>query len=148
MQITMRSTLSALLTSGLIFCAASAALAGDPIDERVKAFKGAKQSFAQVKDGLSSGDNAAIAEAAKSLAALGGRIPDMFPVGSNKGKTDAKDEIWSNFSDFSAKAKTMQERSQALALLASSGGTKDQLAEAAGQVMDSCKSCHRRYKED
>ena len=143
-----RFTLSSVLASGLILSMTAGAFAADPIDERVKAFKGAKQSVAQIKDGLSSGDNAAIAEAAKSLSALGGRIPGMFPEGSDQGKTDARAEIWSTVPDFTSKAKALQGRSDALVQLASTGAGKAELSDAFGKVIDSCKACHRSYKED
>ncbi len=144
----LRLTLSSLLVSGVMASIAASAIAADPIDERVKAFKGAKQTVAQIKDGLAGGNNATVAEGAKSLATLGAHIPAMFPEGSNKGKTDAKAEIWTNFPDFTAKAKAFEDRSNTLLQLASSGADKGQVSDAFGKVMESCKACHRSYKED
>lgn len=144
----LRFAFSSVLASGLVLSIAATAFAADPIEERVQAFKGAKASVAQIKDAIAAGDNAIVAEGAKSLAALGGRIPSLFPAGSDKGKTDAKAEIWSNFPDFTAKAGGLQERASALVQLASAGASKDQLSAAFGNTLETCKACHRSYKKD
>lgn len=140
-----------LLALTLVCASATAVLAADPVVERVHGFKANKHSVEEIKDALKAGDTAAIVAPANALADFAVRIPGLFPPGSDQGKTDAKAEIWSNFPDFETKAKTFETRSRALAdLAAGKNGTADkaQLGAAFGAVLDSCKACHRAYKED
>lgn len=133
------------LSLGLV----ATARAADPIEQREQDFKAAKRSVEQIKAGLGDNKPAAVAAAAQSLSDLGARIPGLFPPGSNQGKTDAKAEIWTNFADFTAKAKTFQERADTLAQLAAApGADRARLADAFDRMMASCKACHRAYKED
>ena len=137
-----------ILSSAVMLSLAGTAVAADPVEERIKAFKGAKQSVSQIKDALGSGDTAALAGAARSLAALGERIPGLFPAGSLQGKTEASPDIWKNVPDFNAQAKNFQDRAQTLARMAEAGAGKAELADAFGKVAESCKACHRKYKLD
>jgi len=133
-----------MLTFGLV----STAHAADPIEERAQQFKASKRTVEQIKAALGDNDAAAVAAGAKSLSALGSRIPGLFPPGSGQGKTDAKAAIWTNFADFTAQSKTFEQRAETLAQLASAGGSKAALSDAFGKVMESCKACHRDYRED
>ena len=140
---------SILFSALLAGAAVTAAQAADAISERTDGFKANKHSVAAIKDAIASGNAAAIADKAKSIATFAARIPSLFPPGSTSEDSAAKDDIWSNFPDFTAKAQTLQTNAQALADLAASGkADQDQLQAGFGKVLDSCKACHRQYKED
>ncbi|HVI52480.1 MAG TPA: cytochrome c [Candidatus Sulfotelmatobacter sp.] len=149
----MKKHFSMFAVSALIFGSVmgfvTAVAAADPIADRVHGFKASKHSVEDIKDDLNAGDILAISALANSLADFGARIPSLFPPGSNQGKTDARSEIWTNFPDFEGKAKTFETSARELADLTKTGtADKAQVAGTFAKVVDSCKSCHRSYKED
>jgi cytochrome c556 len=86
-------------------------------------------------------------EAARDLAITSKRISDLFPAGSNGHPSDAKDEIWQSWDDFTAHASDLGERADALA--ASLGGSGDKDWKGAFQKMtDACKSCHKTFRAE
>ena len=70
----------------------------------------------------------------------------FFPEGSRSGNTKARAQIWVSFDDFSAHAKANENAAQRLIKAAKSG---DPGAMMAGlkNLGDSCKACHKLYKE-
>ena len=62
-------------------------------------------------------------------------------------KTDAKDEIWENFSDVEKKIEALKTAAVNLQSVATSG-SEDQYRAAIGDVGAACKSCHDDYKKD
>jgi cytochrome c556 len=93
-------------------------------------------------------DAAEFARRADRVAAIAPQLLEGFPEGSNAGAdTEAKAEIWSNFSDFTSKMKDFERESAALASVAKGGdeaAMKDQFAKVGG----TCKACHDQYKAE
>ncbi|MFT4519129.1 MAG: cytochrome c556 [Halioglobus sp.] len=72
-------------------------------------------------------------------------IAKGFSVGSEKGTTRAKPEIWENKADFEAKMDDMKKAAFALQAAVATGD-KDSIGKAVGAAGKSCKSCHDEYK--
>jgi cytochrome c556 len=93
-------------------------------------------------------DQAEFTRRAQRVATLAPMLLEGFPPGSDKGAdTDAKGEIWSNYTDFSAKMQAFERESAALAEIAAGG---DEAATRAqfGKTAETCKACHDLYKAD
>ncbi|MBS0516251.1 MAG: cytochrome c [Proteobacteria bacterium] len=81
------------------------------------------------------------------IANLGDQILEGFAKGSDKGKTDAKPEIWANWDDFQGKARDLDTQAKLLAEVAKAGDeAKDK--EQFKKVAAACKACHDKYKKD
>jgi cytochrome c556 len=138
------AVLTALLTSG----AASQLLAQeDVIEKRQKAMKGNSADAKAIKAALESKDYATIETKAKDIMGTAEKIPSLFPKGSTKGKTKAKDEIWEKGDDFAKAAKNLEKAASELAAAAKSKddaavGTK---VKALG---DACGSCHKAFRAE
>jgi cytochrome c556 len=90
-------------------------------------------------------DEAAFAKHANDVATLAGMIVEGFIPNSAVAGSAALPEIWTNMSDFQAKAADLQNAAQALATTASSQGFEAAkgMVQAVGQ---SCGGCHRPYR--
>lgn len=69
-----------------------------------------------------------------------------FPEDSVTDESDAKDEIWLNWKEFTEKFQNLQTQSAKLVEVSASGDMekiKPQFKEAA----DACKGCHREFKQ-
>lgn len=93
-------------------------------------------------------DAAEFGKRAERVAWLSQQIEEGFPKGSDTGATtDAKPEIWLDWSDFSAKLSDFQREAQALATVAKGGdeaAMKAQFVKTGG----TCKACHDKYRAD
>jgi len=84
---------------------------------------------------------------AGDLAAAGGlALLPAFPEGSVTEDSAALEEIWFDWDDFAQKFADFQEASAALGE-AVAGGDVEATKAAFGKVGDSCKACHKTYKE-
>ncbi|GAB3277485.1 c-type cytochrome [Parahaliea aestuarii] len=71
----------------------------------------------------------------------------FFAAGSEKGTTRAKPEIWSNMQDFSDKYAALQQAAEQLEeVVDDSAGDRKAVAQAFGEVGQTCKACHDDYK--
>jgi cytochrome c556 len=86
------------------------------------------------------------AKRATNLQALSDMPWEFFIPGSDKGKTAAKPEVWSNSADFKEKADKFQQEVAKL-LEASKGSDQDAMFAQVGEIAKSCKSCHKEYKK-
>ena len=92
-------------------------------------------------------DAHAFARYAKDLAAAASMdLMSAFPEESEEGETDAKPEVWLEWEDFQSKFKDLQEQSSKLAEVAA-GGDKDLVTKQFGAAADTCKACHKKFKE-
>ena len=82
----------------------------------------------------------------EALARLTRDIALLFPEGTGTGKTDAKPEIWENWSDFEARAGESQQAAQAL-LDAVESGDGAAIDARFGELTDTCKACHRPFRK-
>jgi cytochrome c556 len=138
------AVLTALLTSG----AASQLLAQeDVIEKRQKAMKSNSADAKAIKAALESKDYATIEAKAKDIMGTAEKIPSLFPKGSTKGKTKAKNEIWEKPDEFAKAAKNLE---KAASELAAAAKTKDDAAvgtkvKALGEA---CSSCHKAFRAE
>lgn len=136
-----------LAASAALMLTGGVALAQDVIQTRKAGFEDYKKAMGEIKDAVGKGDLAAIGPVTDRIDAFAAKIPSLFPPGSDKGKTAAKEVIWANFPDFTAKAQGLQASAQALKVAAASGD-KAATAKAFGAMADSCKACHQRYRSE
>ena len=81
-----------------------------------------------------------------ALAKLTRDIALLFPEGTAAGKTDAKPDIWENWSDFEARANESQQAAQAL-LDAVQSGDAGAIDTRFGELTQTCKACHRPFRK-
>ena len=82
----------------------------------------------------------------EALAQLTRDIALLFPQGTGAGKTDAKPEIWENWSDFEARAAESQRAAQAL-LDAVQSGNMAEIDTRFGDLTETCKACHKPFRK-
>ena len=91
-------------------------------------------------------DAAEFAKHAGRIANLSDQILEGFAKGSDKGKTDAKPDVWANWDDFQSKAKDLDTQAKLLAEVAKANDeAKDK--EQFKKVAEACKACHDKYKK-
>lgn len=143
-RIVLAASAALMLTGGAAF---APAFAQDVIQTRKAGFEDYKKAMGEIKDAVGKGDLAAVGPVADRVDAFAAKIPGLFPPGSDKGKTAAKEVIWANFPDFTAKAQDLQTAAKALKVAATSGD-KAATGKAFGAMADTCKACHQRYRSE
>jgi len=83
---------------------------------------------------------------AQGLNNMAKMISTAYPEESDFGETDAKESIWENKADFNQKADDLVKFSGKLVSLIDHGEQK-QVAEMMRKVGQSCKNCHKKYRE-
>jgi len=90
-------------------------------------------------------DAAKAAEAARDISLTAKKIHELFPEGSEGGKSDALPAIWQEWDRFTGNAEDLE--SVANALAASLGDSAAQDWKTAFQkVTDACKACHQDFR--
>lgn len=74
-------------------------------------------------------------------------LPTLFPDGSNVAPTHARPEVWTNRSQFNARAQAYADAAAKLATAAESGD-KPSFAAQWATVRDTCKACHDSFRKD
>lgn len=87
-----------------------------------------------------------IPQHARALADLSKLIPDIFPEGSGKGKTDALPKIWQDRSTFEKAARKLGDEAAKLARVAD-GGTVGQIVAQVKKVGKACGGCHKKFRQ-
>ncbi len=87
------------------------------------------------------------AKRAANLDALADMPWEFFIPGSDKGKTEAKPEVWSKADDFKKMADDFQQETAKLVEV-SKGGDQEAMFAQFGKTAKSCKACHKEFKED
>jgi len=90
-------------------------------------------------------DKALFLRNAEYLAVLSKLPKDGFILGTEKGDTKAKPEIWSKSDKFKEANDRLENESARLAELAK-GGNFDVLKEQFGKLQKTCKACHDDFK--
>jgi cytochrome c556 len=111
----------------------------DSMEKMAKAMKAITQRV-RAGNGLDK-----VPPAAETIHAEALRIATQFPKGSNKHPSEAKASIWTNASDFEAKAAALVAASQQLAAVDAAN-----LAEVTKQhraLAKTCSACHELYRE-
>jgi len=93
-------------------------------------------------------DAAVVQKAAQRVQFTSGMIPEVFVNDTRKFQveTKAREGIWTNKSDFEAKAKDLQDKAAALEAAAKSGD-KDASLKAAQAVGKACGACHDQFRD-
>ncbi|WP_020396061.1 c-type cytochrome [Thiolinea disciformis] len=71
-----------------------------------------------------------------------------FIAGSYEGDTEAKPEIEKNMDDFKSKMETFQVAAADLAKAAGEAKDVEGIKPAFGKTAESCKACHKEYREE
>jgi cytochrome c556 len=140
-------TAMTVLMGGITMSTAGQA-ADDPVKVRREGFEANKKSMGVIKKALE--DNGPLTEVKAQVEAMNAfskQIATLFPPGSDKGKTEAKTEIWQNFPDFTAKAQKFEAESAKLAEI-TDAGDKAAVMKQFGAVGATCKGCHELYRQD
>jgi len=87
-----------------------------------------------------------IPQHAQAIADLAKLIPDLFPDGTQKGKTDALSEIWQDRDDFKDKARALETEAAKLARVALSGDASA-IGPQVKKVGKACGACHKKYRQ-
>ncbi|HKY07241.1 MAG TPA: cytochrome c, partial [Candidatus Binatia bacterium] len=90
---------------------------------------------------------ATIEAKAKDIMSTSDQIPALFPKGSTKGKTKAKDEIWEKNDDFVKHAKNLNKAAAELAAAAKASNDAD-VAVKVKELGATCSSCHKAYRAE
>lgn len=83
---------------------------------------------------------------AQGLNNMAKMVSSVYPEDSDFGDTDAKASIWEDKSDFNQKAEALAQFSGKLVSLIEQGEQK-QVPELMREVSQSCKNCHKNYRE-
>ena len=111
----------------------------------MNAISGHTGAMRRLKDGRFSAEGH-LQMHSEALSRLTRDIALLFPEGTGAGKTDAKPEIWENWSDFEARAGESQQAAQAL-LDAVEAGDGAAIDARFGELTDTCKACHRPFRK-
>lgn len=117
----------------------------DAIEKRQKLMKGQSAAAKAIKGAVEEKDYATVEAKAKDLMNSANQIPDLFPKGSDKGKTKAKAEIWEKSAEFNKDAKALNKAASELAAAAKS---KDDAAIAVKvkAIGETCSTCHKEFR--
>lgn len=137
--------------AALAFATAGTALVAAAMDPDVNARQeamGLIGSNVKKLSTMAKGDvefDAAAAQAAfGAIAEKASMVPALFEAQSNTDpEAEAKDAIWENWADFTAKAAALQAAAEAGAAVDS----PQALGAAMGPLGEACKACHSVYKE-
>ena len=143
----LRIFLTLLTTIMLIFFTASYAQEGaiGIVKERMDLFKKSQQDIKALFSSIRSGELENVKTKAIALAEWGAVMPNYFPEGSGGGVSEASAEIWKDFEGFKDAANSFE--LAALSVVdAAEQDVKEAIISAAKSVSDSCKSCHRKFR--
>lgn len=138
------------LIAGLSVCAA-VAHAAEPEDyikyrqAVMTAIGGHNGAASQIVRGKVSPPGA-LAMHADALAALSTDLASLFPEGSDFGETRAKAEIWSDRPAFEKAAADAKNATAAFAAAVGSGDA-ERIAAAYKDMGETCKGCHKEFRE-
>ncbi len=83
---------------------------------------------------------------AQGLNNMAKMISTAYPDESDFGDTDAKESIWENKTDFNEKADALVKFSKQLVSVIEQG-KQEQALEILREVSQTCKNCHKNYRE-
>lgn len=137
----MRIFLSAILTS--LFVSLPLAASADVITERQANFSASGKSLRMIGGAIGEGNFAFIEAEAAKLAKWADMMPEFFPAGSESPK--ASPDIWNEFEQFTQLSADFGAAARALGDAAASKDASLVKAKL-GEVGQTCKSCHWRYR--
>jgi len=117
----------------------------DVIEKRQKLMKSQSAAAKAIKAAVESKDHATIEAKAKDIMGTAEQIPGLFPKGSTKGKTKAKNEIWENNAEFVKDAKALGKAASELAAAAKARNDAE-IGVKVKALGDACTSCHKQFR--
>ena len=90
-------------------------------------------------------DLAGIGPQANRIGAVAQRMPQLFPQGSNGRPSEALSAIWTQWSEFQAKAARLEQESQRLTQ-AAGGGDPKAIAAQYRTMGQTCIACHEVFR--
>jgi cytochrome c556 len=117
------------------------------VEKRQQLMKNNSAAVKAIKAAVEAKDYATIETKAKDIMGNAEKIPDLFPKGSNVGKTKATAAIWEKPQEFAKSAKNL---SKAAGELAAAAKAKDDAAVTAKvkALGDACGSCHKAFRAE
>ena len=91
-------------------------------------------------------DKDLVARNAEFIAVLSKMAPEGFIPGSDKGKTKAKPEVFTEMDKFKGGMEKLQTETAKLAEVAKTG-SMDQIKPQFGEVAKTCKACHDNFRQ-
>ena len=141
----MTITVAALVVAGAAF--AHTGVKNPAVKARMDAMSaiGAEMKIlGQMAKGQTEFDGTRARAAAAAIAEHAAATPGLFKAPEDDPKSEARDEIWTNFSDFSAMSKNLQ---RVAAKWSEDISSKSDLPGAMKSLGDTCKACHEAYRE-
>jgi len=115
------------------------------VKERMDSFKKSQQDIKALYASIRGGNLDEIKTYSMSLAEWAAVMPEYFPEGSGGGVSDASVKIWEDFDGFKEAAKKFEVAALSVVEAANLSDI-DAIMAAASTVGNSCKSCHRKFK--
>jgi len=136
-----------LIATLSLFIASEAFAQADVIEQRQKFMKGQSAASKAIKGAVEAKDYATVETKAKDLVGSAGKIADLFPKGSTKGKTKALSAIWDKEDDFKKGASKL---GKAAGDLAAAAAAKDDAKVEGGvkAVSGACGACHKAFRAE
>lgn len=112
--------------------------------DSMKATGEAMKVLGNMAKGLAPFDAVAARAAAEEVASEAARTAALFEPQVTDPKSEAKQAIWEDFMDFSAKADALETVAREVS---TSLGSADDLPKALADLGQACKACHSLYRE-
>lgn len=142
----MRNLVCAAASCAVILATLGGAIAADVIAERQQTMKDIGGATKAIKAAVEAGKAGDAVAPAEKIAMLMKTVPDLFPKGSDQGKTEAKPEIWTDWEKFKEAAAGAGAAAEKLAAVARTGdaaATGDALKALGG----ACGNCHKPFRK-
>ena len=147
-SILIHALLAAAVVLGSAAMVSNVQAADDVLKTRKEGFDGNKKAMGAIKKILEDGaELSGVSAPAQSLNSFAKQVPALFPAGSDTGDTKAKPAVWTNFSDFTAKAQAFETESGKLVQVVATGD-KAAIQKQFGAVGGTCKGCHDTYRAE
>ena len=114
--------------------------------EAMKEIGSSMKTIGAMVKGDTAFDGAAVEAAAGVIAGHAKHMPHMFPEGSLDKPTEALPVIWARWDDFTGIAKTMEADALALAEVAKTASSAQDIVPQLAEVGKSCKACHQDFR--
>ncbi len=102
------------------------------------------KTIGEMAKGKTAFDQQQARAAAAAIAVYAAQTPELFAQEEDDPMSEAKPEVWQNFDDFTAKSDALERLSRDLATRISS---QADVQTAVKELAQSCKDCHRIYRE-
>jgi cytochrome c556 len=116
------------------------------VKQRMDRFSDSKKQLKEIQAALGAQDFTIIASAATSIRDWARVMPDYFPEGSGGVPSKASPRIWESFDIFVNEVKAHETAADAL-ILATQSEQQDETINAFKQLVQTCSSCHKAFRQ-